>query len=190
MVPSMEGSSPGVPDRGTVGSHQPGGDAAMAAASATLEELLVEIERLEAEDTYAANRWDRANLGVGIPAALLASAGGATSLAAGNHGHSTLMLLAALAAVLGGGLTAVATTVNAGRKAEDARARALAFGALRREARRTLRLDLDRFSGEELREALEYLESRLIEIQGLPPQVSAYRAWKTSRSGPGQAGSL
>jgi hypothetical protein len=64
-------------------------------------------EAAEAADDEAteASKWERRNFYIGVPAALLAGAGGVTALAATSDTPSWLKVLAALAAVLGGGLT-------------------------------------------------------------------------------------
>jgi hypothetical protein len=125
-----------------------------------------------------AKRWERLNLWIGIPAALFAGAGGVTALTDVSGG---VKIFAAILAVSGGSLAGIATTLNASRKAEEARLRQISLRAFARDASSVARLDRERFSPEEARTAIDDLVSWLNEINGLPTRKSPYRKWAERR---------
>ena len=139
-----------------------------------LGELAREADREASSSGDDSKKWERRNLWIGIPAALFAGAGGVTALTDVGGGWK---ILAAILAVSGGSLAGVATTLNASRKAEDARLRALSLRALAREAEILARLDRQRFASQESRMAIDDLVSWLNEINGLPARKSPYRRW-------------
>ena len=126
------------------------------------------------EERKEAKRWDRWNLWLGLPAATLAGAGGVTALTDAPGGVKTL---AAIVAVIGGGLAAAATTLNASRRAEEARARAASLRSLARHAVATLALDRERFSPVEMRDAVDDFHVWRDEIEGVATRKSAFRRW-------------
>lgn len=133
----------------------------------------------DAEKSHVeAARWDRLNLLIGIPAALLAGAGGVTALADVGGGWR---ILAAILAVGGGSLAGVATTLNASKKAESARVRETNLTAFSREAETVASLDRTRFEPDDVRLIIDDLSSWLNEINGLPARKSPYRKWAESR---------
>jgi fumarate hydratase class II len=121
----------------------------------------------------AAGRWGRMNLLIGVPAALFSGAAGA--IAALADVSQNWKIAVTLLAVVASGLTTVATTLNASRRAEQASIQEAAYEALARDARVTLRVDLQGWSSETAREALETLIERLREIDGIPVRESFYR---------------
>jgi hypothetical protein len=117
--------------------------------------------------------WNRAHYWVGVPAALLAGFGGVTGL---TDVPTWLKITGSILAIIGSGLAAVATTLNAGRRAETAHAAQTNLQAIELEASILRHVDLpSNLSDAVAREALDQLESWLMEVDGLPPRPTLYR---------------
>jgi hypothetical protein len=129
-------------------------------------------DRMKQQRT-AAGRWGRMNVLIGVPAALFSGAAGA--IAALTDVSEGWKIAVTLLAVIASGLTGVATTLNASRRSQQAAFREAAYEALVRDARVTLKVDLERLSYATAREALETLIDRMREIDGLPSRESFYR---------------
>jgi hypothetical protein len=121
----------------------------------------------------AAQRWGRLNYLIGVPAALFSGAAGA--IAALTDVSENWKIAVTLLAIVAAGLTSVATTLNASRRAEQASIQEAAYEALARDARVTLVVDFQTLGYGTAREALETLVDRLREIDGIPPRKSFYR---------------
>jgi hypothetical protein len=125
-----------------------------AADRAAIQDIISEAQRRAGDQWKRAKTWEKANYGLGIPAALLAGTAGVTAL---SDVSDEWQFVAAVLAILGGGLTGIVTTLNAGRKSEMAWSAEASLRAICREAKLLEQLDRERFDREEMREAVPQL---------------------------------
>jgi hypothetical protein len=121
-----------------------------------------ELKRLEESATYSSQaqfeqmkQWRGVNLGLGLPASLLAAASGATALAA-TAGRITAGFLAIAAA----GFGAILTTVNASHHMNQASSAANAYLEIQTAARQAREIDLPYLAIDDARQMLAELTSR------------------------------
>ena len=126
------------------------------------EAIRLELLRLEESAMYSsqgqfeqAKIWRGVNLGLGVPASVLAAISGATALAA-EAGRLTAGVLALIAA----GLGAVLTTVNASHRMNQATAAANAYLEIQTAARQAREVDLPEMEIEDARNVLSELTAR------------------------------
>lgn len=165
-----------MPEEATADAHRPTGESE--AARAAVMSLADHAESESGVEKDAAAKWDSWNFKIGIPAALLAGGAGVSALTDLSGEWRTV---AAIFALLGGGLAGIVTTLNPSHRAEQARSRAANLAALARQARNVAELDSRRFTPEELRDAIEDLEEWRLEIEGVPIRRSPYRKWLANR---------
>jgi hypothetical protein len=152
--------------------QEPPGQAARRGA---LQAVVAEAADRAAHQRTRGRRWAIANYSVGIPASLLAGAGGVAALSDVSDGWK---VAGAVFALVGGALTGVVTTLNAGRKSEAAWLADSSLRAISREAQLTEMLDLERFTADEMREAIDDLVTWMNEVEGLPARPSVFRRWR------------
>ena len=109
-----------------------------AETEATTSPILREIREAEAvalsrAAVYVrrARRWQRAQYGIGIPAAVFAGAAGASGVA-GLGGPSAVVI--GVLGLIGSALTSVSTGLNSGRKAQEAATTSARYEAIARNA--------------------------------------------------------
>jgi hypothetical protein len=149
-----------------------------AADRAAIKSIISEAQKRAQDHFKRAKSWEKANYGIGIPAALLAGTAGVAAL---SDISDDWQFVAAVLALVGGGLTGIVTTLNAGRKSEMAWSAEASLRAICREATLLDQLDRDRFSREEMREAIDDLVTWMNEVEGLAPRPSPYRRWLGQR---------
>jgi len=120
-----------------------------------------ELRRLEESATYSSQMqfeqtklWRTVNLGLGLPASMLAAVSGATALAS-----TTGRLTAGVLALAAAGFGAVLTTVNASHRMNQAASAANAYLEIQTAARQAREIDLPVLSIEEARATLAELLS-------------------------------
>jgi hypothetical protein len=138
-----------------------------------LEESARDSSQSQFEQT---KRWRGVNLGLGLPASLLAAASGATALAA-TAGRITAGVLAILAAAFG----AILTTVNASHHMNQAASAANAYLEIQTAARQFREIDLPSMEIDEARQMLAELTSRRDE-QNKTAEPPSSRAWKKAKA--------
>jgi hypothetical protein len=133
-----------------------------------------------------ASRWNKAHYWVGVPAALLAGAGAVSGL---TETQGAVQVTLAIVALVGSGLAAVATTLNAGRVSEEARSTANAYDALGLEIGVTRKVDLRTWPPDNGlgRESVEDYLHRLNDLAGVKDQ-SFWARQKTERTPNGVPG--
>lgn len=138
----------------------------MATNDPGLKPIEDELGRIEESAKYSAESqfvqakiWRLVNLVLGIPAATLAAVAGATGLAS-TAGRTPAAIMALVAA----GLGAVMTTLNAGRRAEQAHVSANAYRMLQNDARVAKNIDLHGSSVDQARSGLSELMGRQADI--------------------------
>lgn len=147
-------------DQPKIALHDATGDNHPAEALAEIVSAAGRRERLKRSE---ARIWRRVNLGLGIPATLLAGSAGVAA-AEGSASSGWILVLAVLAS----GLMAVATSLNSARQAEQSQLAADSYESLRREASQLLLVDLPTLAGVEQRLALEDVTNKLDALAGLP----------------------
>jgi CheY-like chemotaxis protein len=132
----------------------------------TREAISRQLSKIEEAVTWsaqgqleAAKLWRTANLYVGAPAALLAAAAGVTVLAS-----TTGRMAAGIVAIAAAGLGAVATILNAPKRAEIAESAGNKYLAIQQDASIAREVDLPRQGVEEARLALHKLAARRQEV--------------------------
>ncbi len=148
---------------------------------ASISEISKELERIEESAKYSsqcqfeqAKFWRGVNLAIGAPASALAALAGATALA--NTGGRVAAGVIALAAA---GLGAIATSLNAAQRVEQAQAAGNLYLALQSDARVARLVDLDSATHDKARTALADLRQRQDDVnQGsaLPSFYAYHRA--------------
>lgn len=138
-----------------------------------------ELHRLEESATYSAQiqfeqakRWRGVNLGLGIPASLLAAVAGGTALAV--DGWETIAgIVALLSAAFGG----VLTTVNAAHRMNQASSAANAYLEIQTAARQARLVDLPYVPVDDARNTLAEITARRDEQNKTaePPSRKSYR---------------
>jgi hypothetical protein len=146
--------------------------------------IRAELDRIEESAEYSAQAqfeqaklWRGINLLFGVPTAALAGIAGATALAS-----TTDRIVAGIIALCAAGLGAVAATLNASQRTEQAQAAGNLYLALQSDARIAREIDLDRQTLDDARGALADLRVRQDEINqgaGLP---SFYAYWRARRN--------
>ena len=143
-----------------------------------------ELMRLEESAKYSAQgqfeqtkQWRGVNLGLGLPASVLAAAAGATALAA-TAGRITAGILAITAA----GFGAILTTVNASHHMNQASSAANAYLEIQTAARQTREIDLPYMELDDARQMLAELTARRDEQNKTaePPNRRSYKRAKTN----------
>jgi hypothetical protein len=149
-----------------------------------------ELERLEESAMYSAQiqfeaskQWRGLNLGLGVPASVLAAVSGATALAA-----TTGRIIAGVLALASAGFGAILTTVNAAHRMNQAAAAANAYLEIQTAARQARLIDLPHQSIEEARATLAELTARRDEQNKTvePPNRRGYRKGSKNISSGGQ----
>jgi hypothetical protein len=126
--------------------------------------------KIDAENSRG--NWNRAYYAVGIPAALFAGLAGAASVS--GQTNAWVRFLGVLG-LIGSGLAAVATSLNAGRRVEAEMSKAASYDALRLEMTVTRKLDLPTWTdGNEARDSVEDYLRRLNDLAGVSDQPSFY----------------
>ncbi len=127
--------------------------------------------------------WRSVNLGLGLPASMLAAISGATALAS-----ATGRLTAGVLALAATGFGAALTTVNASHLMNQAASAAKAYLEIQTAARQAREIDLPVLSIEEARTTLAELTARRDEQNKTaePPGRRAYRRAKANITGGGQ----
>lgn len=150
-----------------------------------------ELERLEESAMYsaqiqfeAAKQWRGVNLGLGIPASVLAAVSGATALTA-----TTGRIVAGVLALVSAGFGAILTTINAAHRMNQTASAANAYLEIQTAARQARIIDLPDMSIEEARAALAELTARRDEQNKTvePPNRRAYRRGSRNISRGGQS---
>jgi hypothetical protein len=138
-----------------------------------------ELRRLEESATYSAQsqfeqakRWRGVNLGLGIPASLLAAIAGGTALAV--PGWEVIAGVTALVAAAFGG---VLTTVNAAHRMNQASSAANAYLEIQTAARQARLVDLPYVAIDDARNTLAEITARRDEQNKTaePPSKKSYR---------------
>jgi len=146
------------------------------------EAIRLELLRLEESAMYSsqgqfeqAKLWRGVNLGLGIPASVIAAISGATALAA-EAGRITAGVMALIAA----GFGAVLTTVNATHRMNQAAAAGSAYLEIQTAARQAREVDLPDMDVEDARNVLAELTARRDEQNKAAEPISrwAYRRAK------------
>lgn len=140
------------------------------------EPIVREASRLEESCMWSAQNqfeqaklWRRGNVFVSVPAAVLAAAAGATGLAV-----ATGRVVAAFIALAGGAFAAASSTLNLGRRVEQANASANSYLTLQTDFRIFRQIDLPGASFEEARQALSELVARQQEVNAAAPIPSRF----------------
>jgi hypothetical protein len=122
-----------------------------------------------------AKLWRSVNLLIGVPAACLAAVAGATALAS-----TTSRIAAGIIALVAAALGAVATTLDASKRAEAAEAAGNRYLALQHEAEIAREVDLPAQDVETSRRVLHEFADRRHEINSQSPSIPrfAYRRAK------------
>jgi hypothetical protein len=127
--------------------------------------IAAELRRLEESAMYGAQmqfeqakHWRGINLGLGLPASVLAAVSGATALAA-TTGRIAAGILALISAAFGG----VLTTVNASHRTSQAASAGNGYVAIQTASRQPRTIDLPNIAPDDAREALAELTARLDE---------------------------
>ncbi len=153
-----------------------------------------ELERLEESAMLSAQmqfeqtkQWRGVNLGLGVPASVLAAVSGATALAS-TAGRITAGILALAAA----GFGAILTTVNASHRMNQAAAAANAYLEIQTAARQARQIDLPDWPLDEARNALAELTARRDEQNKTaePPNRRSYRRARANLEVGGQTYSV
>jgi hypothetical protein len=147
-----------------------------------------ELHRIEESCMYSAQiqfeqtkQWRAVNLGLGVPASVLAAVAGATALAA-----TTGRIAAGIIALAAAGFGAVLTTVNAAHRMNTASSAANAYLEIQTAARQAREIDLPMWDLDEARAALGELTARRDEQNKTaePPSRRSYkRAQKNIEDG-------
>ena len=151
----------------------------------TVEDLATELKRIEESADYSsqtqfeqAKLWRIGNWLFGLPAAALAAV-------AGGAGLSDLVGLKVTAAMALGaaGLGAIATTLSASKRAEEARIAGNRYLGLRNDARRMRQIDIHASQAyEAARDALQQLCDREAEVGQIAPLPSRVAFWLARRN--------
>lgn len=143
-----------------------------------------ELQRIEEsaehskEAQFAASKnWRAANLGLGVPASVLAAIAGGAGLA-GSWSVQVVGGAALLVAVLGG----IMTTLNAAQRAEQSAASANSYLSIHDDARVLRNIDLARLTDDEARDALAQLIARRDEVNHTTPLPSTLAFWQGRRN--------
>lgn len=141
--------------------------------AAMLEEarkLGVDILYSEKGHFAAAASWRKMNYFLGIPAALIGAAAGATILADADP------VVAGVLALIGAAITGLMTFLNPSERAQQHQRSGVAYGALRRVVRQFVQIDFQSLSDEKLRERLGEWTERVNTVQGdaLPIPMRAH----------------
>lgn len=111
-----------------------------------------------------AKLWRRGNVLVSVPASVLAAVAGATGLAV-----ATSRVLAAFIALAAGAFAAASSTLNLGRRVEQANAAANSYLALQTDFRIFREIDLPEASFDDARQSLSELVARQQEVNAAAP---------------------
>lgn len=122
--------------------------------------LGVDILYSEKGHFAAAASWRAMNYLLGIPAALIGAAAGATILADADP------VVAGVLALIGAALTGLMTFLNPSERAQQHQRSGVAYGALRRVVRQFVQIDFQSLSDEKLRERLAEWTERVNTVQG------------------------
>jgi hypothetical protein len=130
-----------------------------------------------------AKRWRTVNLGLGVPASVLAAVSGATALAA-----TTGRIVAGVLALAAAGFGAMLTTMNSSHRMNQASAAANAYLEIQTAARQACQIDLPEWTLDEARSALAELTARRDEQNKTaePPSRRSYRKGKANIESGGQ----
>ncbi|MFF2613433.1 SLATT domain-containing protein [Kitasatospora sp. NPDC058046] len=149
-----------------------------------------ELKRLEESAMYSGQmqfemtkQWRGVNLGLGLPASVLAAISGAAALAS-TAGRVPAGILALVAS----GLGAILTTINASHRMNQAAAAANAYLEIQTAARQAREIDLSYWSIDEARQALAELTARRDEQNKTaePPNKRAYKRAQSNIDSGGQ----
>ncbi|MEV7054387.1 SLATT domain-containing protein [Streptomyces microflavus] len=150
-----------------------------------------EFRRLEESAMYSAQmqfeqtkQWRGVNLGLGLPASILAAVAGTTALV-----ESTGRVAAGVMALASAGFGAILTTVNASHRMNQAAAAANAYLEIQTAARQAREIDLPTWPLDEARNALAELTARRDEQNKTaePPNRRSYRKAKANIDAGGQS---
>jgi hypothetical protein len=150
------------------------GEAGPSVRDATLGEarkLAVDVLYSEKGHFVAAKSWRAWNYRLGVPAALIGAAAGASIL--GN----APTLIPGLLALLAAALTALITFLNPSERAAQHHRAGVDYARLRRQIRQFVQIDFSAMAEEELRNRLNDLTDRVGTVQGdaLPIPAGAHR---------------
>jgi hypothetical protein len=147
-------------------------------------------ERLEESAMYGAQmqfeqtkHWRGVNLGLGLPASVLAAVSGATALAV-----TTGRIVAGILALTSAAFGAILTTVNASYRTNQAASAANGYLSIQTNARQLRTIDLSDMTLEDARGVLAELTARLDEQNksAEPPGGRVYRKAKANIEAGGQ----
>ncbi|RXZ64245.1 SLATT domain-containing protein [Pelagerythrobacter rhizovicinus] len=143
-----------------------------AAMLAEARKLAVDVLYSEKGHFAAASAWRRRNYWLGIPAALIGAAAGATILASADPVVSGILALA------GAAITALMTFLNPSERAAQHQRAGVAYAQLRRKVRQFAQIDMAGMESAALRATLTALTEEVGSTQGeaLAIPSAAYRA--------------
>lgn len=146
--------------------------------------IKAELQRIEESATYSAQGqfeqaklWRGLNLAIGAPAAALAGIAGATALASTSG-----RIAAGIIALVAAGLGAVAASLNAAQRIEQAQSAANRYLSLQSDARIAHLVDLCQQDATVARDGLMHLRARQDEINQSASPPSFYAYWRARTS--------
>ncbi len=141
-----------------------------------------EVGQVGKRQRSVARAWRSAYFWLGLPATALAAAAGVVGVAATGHPGEAAAWWTAGLALAAAALTALSTALNPGRQWEAARHSAARCDSLARELHVLRSLDLPRYAdGDDAREAIEYVLTRLDQVNGAAGSQSYWSRWRTGQ---------